>query len=163
LLRARREWPTGSSTANDGDEVPSPHGIFSLAENHLRVSLIRCSSESYAPQQNRLADVAFGSKADVTLLNFDVRFTPESGHSSPPSRGQLLAITELMHRGKQHRYVVAGKHPSRNRPGNLPHGSFIQYVLRERLCTFERKYRFALVILCRGGAMPLIARRPPAL
>ena len=26
------------------------------------------------------ADVRFGSKADVTLLNFDVRFTPESGH-----------------------------------------------------------------------------------
>jgi hypothetical protein len=25
-------------------------------------------------------DVRFGSKADVTLLNFDVRFTPESGH-----------------------------------------------------------------------------------
>jgi hypothetical protein len=24
--------------------------------------------------------VRFGSKADVTLLNFDVRFTPESGH-----------------------------------------------------------------------------------
>jgi hypothetical protein len=27
-------------------------------------------------------DVCFGSKADVTLLNFDVRFTPESGHGS---------------------------------------------------------------------------------
>jgi hypothetical protein len=25
--------------------------------------------------------VRFGSKADVTLLNFDVRFTAESGHS----------------------------------------------------------------------------------
>jgi hypothetical protein len=24
--------------------------------------------------------VCFGSEADVTLLNFDVRFTPESGH-----------------------------------------------------------------------------------
>ena len=24
-------------------------------------------------------DVRFGSKADATLLNFDVRFTPESG------------------------------------------------------------------------------------
>ena len=28
------------------------------------------------------ANVADGSKADVTLLNFDVRFTPESGHSA---------------------------------------------------------------------------------
>jgi hypothetical protein len=27
-------------------------------------------------------DVRFGSKADVTLLNVDVRFTPESGHRS---------------------------------------------------------------------------------
>jgi hypothetical protein len=26
------------------------------------------------------ANVWFGSKADVMLLNFDVRFTPESGH-----------------------------------------------------------------------------------
>jgi hypothetical protein len=25
-------------------------------------------------------NVRFGSKADVTLSNFDVRFTPESGH-----------------------------------------------------------------------------------
>jgi hypothetical protein len=28
-----------------------------------------------------LTKVCFGSKADVTLLNFDVRFAPESGHS----------------------------------------------------------------------------------
>jgi hypothetical protein len=27
-----------------------------------------------------LPDVGIGSKADVTLLNFDVCFTPESGH-----------------------------------------------------------------------------------
>jgi hypothetical protein len=32
---------------------------------------------------------SFGSKADVTLLNFDVRFTPESGHS-PTRSGCLL-------------------------------------------------------------------------
>jgi hypothetical protein len=30
-----------------------------------------------------------GSKADMTLLNFDVRFTPESGHS-PTRSGCLL-------------------------------------------------------------------------
>ena len=34
-----------------------------------------------AQQQFWEAHVRFGSKADVTLLNFDVRFTPESGHS----------------------------------------------------------------------------------
>jgi hypothetical protein len=27
-----------------------------------------------------LRNVCFGSEADTTLLNFDVRFTPESGH-----------------------------------------------------------------------------------
>jgi hypothetical protein len=35
-----------------------------------------------ASQQILAADVRFGSKADVTLLNFDVRFAPESGHSA---------------------------------------------------------------------------------
>jgi hypothetical protein len=30
-------------------------------------------------------DVRFGSKADVTLLDFDVRFTPESGHCTGDS------------------------------------------------------------------------------
>jgi hypothetical protein len=34
-------------------------------------------------------NVRFGSKADVTLLNFDARFTPESGHS-PTRSGCLL-------------------------------------------------------------------------
>jgi hypothetical protein len=36
--------------------------------------------------------VCFGSKADVTLLNFDVRFTPESGHSPTRSGCLLRAI-----------------------------------------------------------------------
>jgi hypothetical protein len=31
-------------------------------------------------------DVRFGSKADVTLLNYDVRFTPETGHPSSGHR-----------------------------------------------------------------------------
>ncbi len=34
-------------------------------------------------------DIRFGSEADVTLLNYDVRFTPESGHS-PTRSGCLL-------------------------------------------------------------------------
>jgi len=33
----------------------------------------------FAQQQTIDAHVRFGSKADVTLSNFDVRFTPESG------------------------------------------------------------------------------------
>ena len=32
-----------------------------------------------------------GSKADVTLSNFDVRFTPKSGHSPTPSGCPLWA------------------------------------------------------------------------
>jgi hypothetical protein len=36
-------------------------------------------------------DVRFGSKADMTLLNFDVRFTPESGHPSTQSKCPLWA------------------------------------------------------------------------
>ena len=40
-----------------------------------------------------LAHVADGSKADVTLLNFDVRFTPESGHPSAQSKCPLWATS----------------------------------------------------------------------
>jgi hypothetical protein len=39
--------------------------------------MMRCASQQY-----QAANVRFGSKADVTLLNLDVRFTPESGHGS---------------------------------------------------------------------------------
>jgi hypothetical protein len=35
--------------------------------------------------------VRFGSKADVTLLNFDVRFAPESGHLPRRSGCRLWA------------------------------------------------------------------------
>jgi hypothetical protein len=42
--------------------------------------------------------VCFGSKADVTLLNFDVRFTPESGHS--PTRSGCLVWANSRHIGE---------------------------------------------------------------
>ena len=38
-------------------------------------------------------NVGFGSEADVTLSNFDVRFTPESGHSPTRSGCLLWAIS----------------------------------------------------------------------
>ena len=47
-----------------------------------------------------LANVRFGSKADVTLLDFDVRFTPESGHRSARWQCPLWAISGLMHRSE---------------------------------------------------------------
>jgi hypothetical protein len=57
------------------------------------------------------ADVRSGSKADVTLLNFDVRFAPESGHSPTRSGCLLWAKSGLMHRNKNrystHRFGAA--------------------------------------------------------
>jgi hypothetical protein len=49
-----------------------------------------------AQVDDRPANVRFGSKADVTLLNFDVRFTPKSGHSPTRSGCLLWAISRLM-------------------------------------------------------------------
>ena len=43
----------------------------------------------FAEQQFLRLHVRNGSEADVTLSNFDVRFTPESGHS-PRRSGCLL-------------------------------------------------------------------------
>jgi hypothetical protein len=65
-----------------------------------------------ASQQIWMTDVRFGSKADVTLLNFDVRFTPESGH--PPARdgglsGVTLPITlriDFLHRRRQLQHAL---------------------------------------------------------
>jgi len=68
-------------------------GFIFLAENHL---LTRSTTLCTASQQNESVDVRFGSKADVTLLNFDVRFTPESGHSSRQSECPLCAISRHM-------------------------------------------------------------------
>jgi hypothetical protein len=58
-------------------------------------------------QQFWKAHVRFGSKADVTLLNFDVRFTPNSGHPSAQSKCPLWAKSRLMHRSE----VVHGLQP----------------------------------------------------
>jgi hypothetical protein len=49
-----------------------------------------------AQQQFRGLYVSLGSKADVTPLNFDVCFTPESGHSTTPSRFRKRAIRRHM-------------------------------------------------------------------
>jgi hypothetical protein len=62
-------------------------GFIPLAENHLYqfefelpatisalILIKRCQGEQ------RLVNVRFGSKADMTLSRCDVRFTPESGH-----------------------------------------------------------------------------------
>src|SRR5437868_8964376 len=53
-----------------------------------------------------LSNVRFGSKADVTLVNFDVRFTPESRHRSARGQCPLWASSGLMHRSKQHHFSI---------------------------------------------------------
>jgi hypothetical protein len=47
-----------------------------------RLSVMRSTAKNFDLHQSTVLspDVRFGSKPDVTLLNFDVRFTPESGH-----------------------------------------------------------------------------------
>jgi hypothetical protein len=54
LLRSRRQRPCNYRAAKKPDEFPPPHGIYSLAENHLSESLIRSSSESYAPHRSKI-------------------------------------------------------------------------------------------------------------
>src|SRR6516162_6492793 len=58
LLRSRGQRPCNYRAAEKPDEFPPPHGIYSLAENHLRESLIRSSSESYAPHCIRVGRAA---------------------------------------------------------------------------------------------------------
>jgi hypothetical protein len=51
-------------------------------------------------------NVRLGSKADVTLSNFDVRFTPESGHSEAALACLLWATSGLMQCSKNDRYSI---------------------------------------------------------
>ena len=53
-----------------------------------------------------LADVRFGSKADMCGAKWHVRFTTKSGHVQCTSRCPLCANSGLVHRGKQHRYSI---------------------------------------------------------
>src|SRR5271169_1140489 len=48
----------------------------------------------------------YRSKAEVTALNINVRFTPESGHQSDVFRCPLCARTRLMQCSKQRRYSI---------------------------------------------------------
>jgi hypothetical protein len=48
-----------------------------------------------------LSNVRFGSKADISVVVIDVRFTPESGHRSARRQCPLCAKSGLMHRNKK--------------------------------------------------------------
>jgi hypothetical protein len=84
LLRARGEWQCGCSADKAGDEVASPHGRCPQAEDHILAHREAARSAGY---------VRFGSKADMTPADCDVRFTPESGHPSTQSKCPLWADT----------------------------------------------------------------------
>jgi hypothetical protein len=54
-----------------------------VLDNYTTYHIIDRERPSCASQQNGMTDFRNGSKADVTFLNFDVRFTPESGIRCP--------------------------------------------------------------------------------
>ena len=109
-------WRSGNSRHRRLDGKSCPR------RRELQVQLVRGSLEKHAPNSRLSAraempggfhlanlvrirlmlNVAFGSKADVTLLNFDVRFTPESGRCRARSGCPLWANNCLTHRNKQH-------------------------------------------------------------
>ena len=65
-------------------------------------------------------DVRFGSKADMTLLNFDVRFTPKSGHSPTRSGCLLWAISGLMQCSKTRHSITSSARSSMDVGSAMP-------------------------------------------
>ena len=80
LLRSRSEWPGGDCAAKSCKKFPPPHARLqaqNAASYRLKAGLWKGPS---LLQNEMLADVRFGSKADMPASARDVRFTPESGH-----------------------------------------------------------------------------------
>jgi hypothetical protein len=59
-------------------------GQIELVPMTIAIKQARAENKNRSSSDGNLrpTNVRFGSKADVTLLNLDVRFTPESGHGS---------------------------------------------------------------------------------
>jgi hypothetical protein len=89
LLRARTERPH-NSRPDHYYKMPPSHELSPKPESGHPTTL---NSRCCAPQQTRPRDFRLGSKADVTLLNFDVRFTPESGHATAVAECLVWAIS----------------------------------------------------------------------
>src|SRR5215472_15403469 len=70
-LRSRGQRPCNDRTSGKPDEFPPHHGITPLAENHLGESLIRSSSESYAPHCSKTGSLmsALGQKRTFKCLH----------------------------------------------------------------------------------------------
>jgi hypothetical protein len=78
LLGARCEWPTSGDTANERDEIPSPHrATFQPEDNNLPYQARR--RDLARRSKNATLDFRFGSKADIGARPIDVRFTPING------------------------------------------------------------------------------------
>jgi hypothetical protein len=95
-------------------------------------------------------DVRFGSKADVTLLNFNVRFTPKSGHRRVTVGCPLCATS-----GHRTAFLASPVSANRGSTTHFGHRSG-KYVwasgvgggqLPKRNC-FAAAAGFALILLC---------------
>ena len=57
-------------------------------------------------QHEMLADVRFGSGADIRPLNHDVCFTPKTGHRATGPQCPLRAISDHSRRSKRHAHSI---------------------------------------------------------
>jgi hypothetical protein len=89
----------GYSRLMHADEV----GTLAVLKAHLRQlidpTIAAHSGPRCASQQNRAPDFRSGSKADVTLLSYDVRYSPKSG--------QRTAVTECPLRARSRHRIGA--------------------------------------------------------
>ena len=100
------------------------------------------------PHQFRAVHVAVGSKADVTLLNHNVRFTPESRHQNWPR-----AIKSILTATSQ----VASRH--RSNPPHLIFGEQLGEGEPLKLC-FELQLRLVFDAIITGQAADQLAPLP---
>ena len=87
LLRARRQRPCNYRAAEKPDEFPPYHGIYSLAENHLRESLIRSWSGRYAPHRSRTPEPMSASGQNQTLWHIGMMSAFPPAISDGPDKG----------------------------------------------------------------------------
>jgi hypothetical protein len=71
------------------------------------------SEQLCASQQNRMPNVRFGSKADIASINWDVRFTPKSGHWFYVSGCPLCAKSRPSAMQQKDRYSITSSANSR--------------------------------------------------
>jgi hypothetical protein len=95
--QARRDWP--GEPVSSAPPVTSEMKFLGLITRlpHAQMTAHRSGSDHHA---GRGKNVCFGSEADMTQENNDVRFTPESGHAPMRLACLLWATTRLTQRSK---------------------------------------------------------------